>query len=346
MNQDKRVGSLGVWVVDFDGQVPPYENVEPFVGPFVTKSIEADLKSKGHHLGYTFRPPSDFGNDPLQVRESVYDFKAWAAIIINANATALLEAAVREGNSSYDPLGACQIIYNSARDQTTASSFILPAMTVIQKIVVSNFGKEWIAKILATTAPDDLNLATAPQAISPGIEFTMYDLRPFGPPVATPAVSIGLLYLIILSFFSFTFFLPIHMIYLSPRGHPPLHFSHLIVWRYFATVASYFLLSCVYSLVSLAFLMPMNNPKGSHVWPETNPNAHGRGTFPVYWMVNWIGMTALGLASENMAMLLGTPWTALWLIFWVISNVSVGFYALPLESPFYRWGYAWPIHNG
>lgn len=56
-------------------------------------------------------------------------------------------------------------------------------------------------------------------------------------------------------------------------------------------------------------------------------------------------MTAFGLVSENMAMLLGTPWTALWLNFWVISNVATGFYALELAPAFCRWGYAWPMHN-
>lgn len=169
--------------------------------------------------------------------------------------------------------------------------------------------------------------------------------RPFGPPIATPATSIGLIYLIILSFFSFTFFLPIHLKYLSPRGHPPLHFTHLIAWRYLATVMSYFLLSCIYSLVSLMFLFPFDGEPGSHVHRESKVIAYGRATWMVYWMVNWLGMTALGLASENMAMLLGTPWTAIWLIFWVITNVSTGFYPIVLENSFFRWGYAWPIHN-
>jgi len=152
-------------------------------------------------------------------------------------------------------------------------------------------------------------------------------------------------YLVIISFFSFTFFLPIHLKYLSPKGHPPLHFYQLIVWRYIATVASYFFLSLVYSFVSLAYLMPMDRPTASHNQPAGNPNAYGRGTFLVYWMGNWIGMIAFGLASENMAMLLGSPWTALWLIFWVISNVATGFYALELAPSFYRWGYGWPMHN-
>ncbi|KAH7077425.1 hypothetical protein FB567DRAFT_563451 [Paraphoma chrysanthemicola] len=342
--QNDNIGALSIWVVDFDG-VAPFTNTTPFVGPFVTRAIR-DIIDAGGAPGYTFASPDDFQNDPLKVRESVYDFNAWAAVVINPNATALLEAAVRNGNASYDPLGACQITYNSARDQTTSSSYIVPSMTVLQKRVVSDFGRAWIKYLLDSNVTAlEMNVETSPQAISPGIEFSVYDLRPFGPPIATPAVSIGLIYLIIISFFSFTFFLPIHMKYLSPKGHPPLKFNQLIAWRYIATVSSYFLLSLVYSFVSLAFQMPMDRPHGSHFWPTRNPNRYGRGTFVVYWMLNWVGMTAFGLASENMAMILGTPWTALWLIFWVISNVATGFYALELAPGFYQWGYAWPMHN-
>jgi hypothetical protein len=130
-----------------------------------------------------------------------------------------------------------------------------------------------------------MNIATSPLAISPGIGFSVYDLRRFGPAIATPTVRISLIYLIIISS-SVSPFLPIHMKYLSPKGHPPLKFSQLIAWRYIATVASYFLLSLIYSIVSLAFLMPMNHPHGSHIWPVNNPNAYGKGTFVVYWMGN------------------------------------------------------------
>lgn len=36
-----------------------------------------------------------------------------------------------------------------------------------------------------------------------------------------------------------------------------------------------------------------------------------------------------------------------WLITkqWVISNVSTGFYDIDIEPAFFRWGYAWPLHN-
>jgi hypothetical protein len=42
------------------------------------------------------------------------------------------------------------------------------------------------------------------------------------------------------------------------------------------------------------------------------------------------GMIALGLACENVAMIVGQPWTGLWLIFWVITNVSTSFYDIEL----------------
>jgi hypothetical protein len=146
--------------------------------------------------GYTFAAPGDFDNDPLKVRDSVYDFHAWAAVVINPNATAMLEAAVRQGNASYDPLGACQITYNSARDQTTSSTYIVPSMNTLQKRVVTDFGRAWIAHLLKNNVSViDMHVDVSPQALTPGIEFTVYDLRPFGPPIATPAVSIGLIYL-------------------------------------------------------------------------------------------------------------------------------------------------------
>jgi hypothetical protein len=193
--QNANVTSLSIWVVDFDGQ-PPHTGVAPFVGPFVAQAIHDIIEEGGVVPGYTFAPPGDFNNDPLKVRDSVYDFHAWAAVIINPNATAMLEAAVRQGNASYDPLGACQIIYNSARDQTTSSTYIVPSMNTLQKRVVTDFGRAWIAHLLQNNVSvTDMHVDVAPQALTPGIEFTVYDLRPFGPPVATPAVSIGLIYL-------------------------------------------------------------------------------------------------------------------------------------------------------
>src|SRR5437763_104908 len=95
--------------------------------------------------------------------------------------------------------------------------------------------------------------------------------------------------LIIISFFSFSFYLPIHMQYLSPQGHPPLKFPQLVLWRWVATITAYIFLSLAYSFVSLAF--QINFTHTNPITSETqvtmseygNPIGYGHGTFPVYW---------------------------------------------------------------
>ena len=345
---EDNLSSLDVFVVDFDSTQPPYESVTPLIGPMVTQTTEAMLRSSDPHLGFVTMTPAQFNNDPLAVRQAVYDFKAYAAIMINANATALLRAAIETGNASYDPLGACQVIWLEARDQDTYYDYVLPELSTLETEITSKFGKMWTSMVLRNTSISLSNMQAAPQALSPAIGFSQYSLRPFNPPVVTPAVTIGLIYLIIIAFFSFSFFLPIYMKLVTPQGHPPIPFWQLIVVRWCGTNAAYFFMSATYSLISLAFQIPFSNASG----PDTgvaidndNPNAYGRGTWVVYWMVNFVGMSALGLACENVAMLIGQPWTAMWLIFWVITNVSTSFYSLDLSPKFYYWGYAWPLHN-
>ncbi|ORY60012.1 MNNG and nitrosoguanidine resistance protein [Pseudomassariella vexata] len=341
-----RLGNLVVHVVDFDGQVAPYTNVQPVVGPLVTQLAMEKVEEVGQPcLGYTILPPSQFHNDPIAVRRAVYDWHSYAAIIVNPNATALLVEAVSTGNASYDPTGAVQIIMLSARDETTYYTYIIPQLQEFTKAFVTEFGSQWIQSLMSNTSTSNSVLARVPQAVNPGILPSMVDLRPFQPAQATPAVTIGLIYLIIVAFFSFAFFLPIHNNYINPQGHPPLHFYQLIIWRWLATMTAYFIISLVYSLVSLAFQVPFWPSPASPTSVALGATAYGRASFPVYWMLNFVGMCALGIACENVAMLVGQPWTALWLIFWVITNVSTSFYAIDLAPGFFKWGYAWPLHN-
>ena len=342
---EQNLGALVIWVVDFDGQVAPYQNVDPVVGPAIVKYTEMLASSPMAHLGWGALPPSHFNNDPMEVRRQVYHQKAWGAVIVNANATAMLRSAVENGNASYDPLGACQTIYVEARDDTSYYDYILPELSMVQTEMTTQVGQMWAKSVLSNNTLSRATLAKVPQAISPAIGFSTFNLRPFYPPVAVPAVSIGLIYLIIIAFFSFSFFMPLHMSFVTPGKHPPLKFRQLIAWRWISTVTAYLIMSLFYSLISLAFQIPFSNPPGTDTDVATNANAYGRATFVVYWMVNFVGMTALGLACENVAMIVGQPWTALWLVFWVITNVATAFYAIELAPRFYYWGYAWPLHN-
>ncbi|KAE9967742.1 hypothetical protein BLS_006216 [Venturia inaequalis] len=348
----KNLKSLVVYVVDFDG-IAPYNTANaPVVGPLVTELTQKMLQAEVH-LGYGTLPPSQFSNDPMQVRRAVYDWDCWAAIIVNPNATAMLYSAIQNGNTSYDPMGAMQLIFQDARDETNWYDFLSPQLNMFMTEATSMIGQRWAQMVLRNASDPTIlrNIQAVPQALSPAVGFSQYNLRPFYPYVAIPAVSIGLIYLIIISFFSFSFYLPIHMKYLKPEGHPPLHFYQLVLWRWLATITAYLFLSLAYSFISMAFQINFThtNPITSHTEVTDiaygNPIAYGHGTFLVYWMINFFGMIALGLACENVSMIVGQPWTALWLIFWVITNVSTAFYDIDVEPHFYYWGYAWPLHS-
>lgn len=349
-----------VAVVDFEG-LAPYAAYQPVVGPFVKNALEAEVASRPDHLGFIFLNPSVFDNDPLKVRLAVLNEDYWAAIVINANATALLTQAVEEGNATYDPFGAASIMYNQARDVESYNFYIVPVLDRLALSITTSFASTWARNVFSDQSFNVSSYSQAPQAVSPGIAFTTLNLRPFDPPTAIPTISIGLIYLIIIAFFSFTFFVPTHMKFILPNPgapHPPLKFYQLIIYRWCATMTAYFFLALAYSLVSLAFLIPFSHTPPADLsldghWtpfqPILNANYLGHATFFVYWMLNFVGMAALGLACENMAMLLSAlsplPYSALFLIWWVITNVSTGFYTLELASDFYQWGYAWPLRQ-
>ena len=341
---ESKYRALKVWVVDFDGQIDPYRTNDTLVGPVVTNVTNQFIRSSSLHLGYTIKSAAEFDYNPWAVRQSIYDEHAYAAVMVNPNATTLLRAAVTNGNSSYDPNGTIETIIISARDENIYYNYILPDLALLQAAVLADFGPQWARQLVAQSSSNDLT-KIPPQAINPGIGFSNVDLRPFTPNVAAPAVTIGLIYLIIIAFFNFPFLMPIHAQFMKPDGHPPLKLPHWLVWRIVSIIAAYFFLSFFYSLVSLAFQIPFTHEPVPDTVSANNPNPYGNGSFVVFWLLNWVGMAALGFPCENMAMVLGFPWSSFFLIFWVITNVSTGFYAIDLAPRFYGWGYAWPLHR-
>ncbi|KAL2832506.1 hypothetical protein BDW59DRAFT_139355 [Aspergillus cavernicola] len=333
---EAKLPALKVWVVDFD------DAPDAIVGPAVRNVANNIINSDSETVGYEIKPSADFTHGAEAVRQSVYDEHCYAAVIVNANATSALRDAVTTGNDAYNPSDAAQFVILSARDQSTYSSYITPALSSFERQLRSEFGPQWIASL---AQQQSLNLSRTPQAVNPAIAFNTLDLRPFGPAVITPTVTIGLIYLIILAFFNFPFLMPIHAQFIKPGAHPTLKISQWLIWRILSNLAAYFFLSLFYSFVSLAFQIPFFNSPAPDTVSASNPNAYGKGSFVVFWMLNWVGMAALGLPCENMAMILGFPWSSFFLIFWVITNVSTGFYAVDLAPGFFAWGYAWPLHR-
>ncbi|OAP63496.1 hypothetical protein AYL99_02723 [Fonsecaea erecta] len=328
----ENLSSATIAVVDFDATSPPYENVEPIVGHFIKATISHERATQRYSLGYKFLDPGAFRHDPGAIHLAVHEEKYWGAIIVNSNASALLRRAVEQGNVSYDPFGAGAVVVNQARDIKFYSQYITPVLTRLASDISFAFGRNWTQSVLANDSLAQRRYSNAPQALSPGIGFSLFDVRPFDPPTAIPTVSMGFVYLMVVALFSFAFFVPTHMEFvLGEPSHrqPPLKFMHLVIWRYLSTIVTYFFLSLCYSLVGLAF----------------HARYFGHATFVVYWMLNWLGMAAIGLACENVAMAASQPWPGLWLLFWIVSNTSTGFCALELAPGFFKWGHAWPLRQ-
>ncbi|KAJ6496247.1 hypothetical protein C8R45DRAFT_1061837 [Mycena sanguinolenta] len=92
------------------------------------------------------------------------------------------------------------------------------------------------------------------------------------------------------------------------------------------------ILSLFYTLLSRAFQLPFDRH-------------FGRWGIIIFWMLNWTGMLACGLALESMITLLTIRFIPFFLILWIISNVSVTEYPLQVLPHIYHYGFAWPFFN-
>lgn len=100
------------------------------------------------------------------------------------------------------------------------------------------------------------------------------------------------------------------------------------------------LLPTVYFFLSLLYMTL------SCMWQIRFDKFFGSAGYVIYWMLSYVSMLAFGLVIENVNNVLGQPFTPVFFVFWVISNVATGFFPIELLSNFYLWGLAWPLrHN-
>ncbi|KAK0444661.1 uncharacterized protein EV420DRAFT_997530 [Desarmillaria tabescens] len=151
----------------------------------------------------------------------------------------------------------------------------------------------------------------------------------FDIPVASAITFVGLIYLLILSFF-------IVMIGVSAREvsglQNKLTTGSLIRVRLVSVFIAYFMISLFYSLLSRAFQVDFSRKFGS-------------AGFVIFWMLNFVGMLSVGLALEAMITLLTIRFMPFFMILWIISNVSVCFMPIAVLPNIYRYGYAMPFYN-
>ncbi|KAJ3753495.1 hypothetical protein EV361DRAFT_794479 [Lentinula raphanica] len=309
---------LDGWIVDFD---------QSTVGNVVVQALEAS--SASGKVTWSQVPSSNFPGGPSEVGNDVVEQKTWIAVVVNANATSNLQSAVASTDSSYNGSAAITVYGNQARSENGYNSVLSPTVQAVLISTAAKFAQTYATELASSSSNITNLLVNAPQIVTQPISFTINDLKPFDIPVATAMTYVGLIYTLILSFF-------IVNISLSARLMSGLE-THLttasiIRVRLCSSFITYFFLSLFYSLLSRAFQVDFSRKFGA-------------AGFVIFWMLNWAGMLAVGLALEAMLTLLTMKGVPFFMILLIISNVSVCFMPIEVLPRIYRYGYAFPFYN-
>lgn len=281
------------------------------------------------------RPKHSTGDTQADVEELVHMQRYWGGLYIKQNSTHRLYEALLNANTSYAAGNeSWRFVYETGRDVENVPTYIVPNSQIIEGMVLAhqNDMNSQLIDIIRQKGKNSAEiLDKGLLVLSQPLDFESYDMRPSTQPVVMAPAQVGLVYLIIVTFFQFGFFIDFHK---TVAGYP-MKKPHYLLYRLLGSFLTYFWLSLIYSLVSLAFQIDFTK-------------AFGRGGFPVYWMTMWLTMCALGGMNEIMAhvlIMVFPPSLGFWLIFWVIANVSCTFTPMTLTANFYRYGYALPVYN-
>ncbi|KDQ49517.1 hypothetical protein JAAARDRAFT_42844 [Jaapia argillacea MUCL 33604] len=315
------VHNMNGWVVDFDGGQ---------IGGAVSQVFRS-VSGPKTFMSFQSIPASNFPNGPSDVAAAILNEKAWLGIVINSGATTALTSAVLSANSSYSGSSAITVYAVEARNENAFRVIMEPLITG----VLQSFSQKFAVQFAQTQlVPHNVNftalLTSAPTIVTQPVYYTIDNLRPFDVPVASAVDFVGLIYLLILSFFTTMI---LNSAYTIASGlDRRLTLSSFIKLRILGPIAAYFILSLSYALVSVAFKVPFNR-------------FFGHSGFVIYWMLSWVAMAALGLAVESVLTLVTVRFVPFFLIIWLIVNVSVCLFPIQILPTIFRYGFATPFYN-
>lgn len=314
------VHNLEGWVVDFDGSD---------VGQFVSRAV---IASGGIPTRMTWRaiPANLLPNGAQDIEHALVQNQAWAIIAINPNVTEALNAAVVDVDGAYISNGTITAYVAEARNENAYRDVIFANIVRVLGEVTESFNTQYIQSIPGKSSNLTTLLLNAPQLVSQPISYTIDNIRPFDVPVASAVEFVGLIYMLILAFVitNVHYAARIDVTHLEDR----LTFKWLMIIRVVNPLILYFFISCFFSMISLSFQVPFNR-------------FYGGWGFVIYWMMTWLAMGAVGGAVESMITIMTPRIVPLFLLLWIISNVSVCVFPSQLLQGVYRYGYAMPFYN-
>ncbi|RCK65891.1 Nitrosoguanidine resistance protein SNG1 [Candida viswanathii] len=326
--RDTRTKNLRMLVVLEDQEI---DNIPPIYGNQMRELLAtpyARLLGDWHIFNNTeFEQMALEHNNTVEeeVIRQIHHQQYWSSIYVKQNTSYDIYNALANGQF-FNASNATYSYYETGRHLTSMSIIVLSVEAVQSAWLDSNLVMTEIIRLGNVALDNENSINTVTQSLG----FQFVDRIPLTNDVLIASLQIGLLYLVIVSFFSFNFFDTVHKSVAQLIKKP-----HFLLYRTLSSVVSYFVISLMFGLVTLAFQVDFTV-------------TFGKSGFLVYWMVTFLTMWTVGLASELAALMLipiYPPLLGFWLIFWVIVNITPSFTPIALLPQFYRYGYAMPLHN-
>lgn len=334
-DRPSRYKNLRMLVVIEDDQT--IDGIDPWIGNFLREILETpQAKTIGNWLvqnNTAFSQLAASNNNTAfeEVQKQVHDQQYWLSIYVWPNATYNFFKAIQSGDTSYNvSYNSIVSYYETGRDINAMGSYVTPQVNKINEAFLQKQGSIVEHMMEGQDTAQIFGILDAVKVAASSLEFFEIDGIPFTDPVILASAQVGLIYMIILTFFSFNFFSSVYTL----AGKMNLKNSHMITYRVGSAIVSFLVLSFFFSLLSLAFQVDFTQ-------------AFGKGGWPIYWATNFLTMWAVGGINEAVAMvliLIYPPMVGFWLLFWVVTNISATFAPIVLTPNFYRYSYGMPIH--
>lgn len=333
--RNKRLKNLRMLVVIEDDQT--INGIEPFIGNSLRQVLDTPQAQEiGKWLVQNSTEFSELAaknNNTIleEVQKQVHEQHYWSSIYVRPNATYNFYQAIVNGDTSYNvSYNSIVSYYETGRDIIAMGTYVTPMVQKIGQMFLRLQSSILENMFNGTNSSSVFSSIDSVKVAGSSLEFFNIDGIPFTDPVIVAPAQVGLIYMVILTFFSFNFFSTVY----PQVGALNLKPHHMLLYRIGSTVISFLVLSFFFSMVSLAFQVDFTR-------------AFGKGGWPVYWATNFLTMWAVGAINEAAAMIIiifYPPLVGFWLLFWVVANISATFSPIALCPEFYRYCYGMPIH--
>jgi hypothetical protein len=313
-----------------------YARTQDFDGGLISQGVQQALTQLPPNLGlsaikWEIISNSRFPGGVEDLANAVLDEKVWVAVSVNQGSTSRLMASVASPNASYDGSSAITVLAVEGRNEGAYRGIITPMVQIPLTFLSKNVALQIAQRLAVGGLPGNLTslLTASPQTVVAPVSFTFRNLAPFDQPIATGVIFVGLIFQFILALF-------VVMVGFGAREKSglanTLSTTSLVLVKILSLFGMYFLLSLLYSLLSLGFNLHFTKKFGA-------------AGFVVFWMLNYANMLATGLAVEAVITLLPIPVLPFFILLFIIANVAVCAFPIEILPPIYRYGYAMPFYN-